>query len=152
MIYSPLGDEPTTRPRGSPCSHAGDGRSQADLTYKDLLSRATHHAAYFRLEVEDTVVDGMDYILLDADASRRGHHLLAPAAVRRRAAAHSCGFTRHAALGTAHERGVGELRALCQAHQAGMRARPARLQPSPRFLGWLRNRNSEFFTWVNSFD
>jgi hypothetical protein len=35
--------------------------------HKEVLSGETHHAAYFRLQVEDTVVDGMDYILLDAD-------------------------------------------------------------------------------------
>ena len=47
-----------------PCE--GSARS-ADLTYKEVLSGETHHAAYFRLQIEDTVVDGMDYILLDAD-------------------------------------------------------------------------------------
>ena len=39
----------------------------ADLTYKEVLSGETHHAAYFRLQIEDTAVNGMDYILLDAD-------------------------------------------------------------------------------------
>ena len=39
----------------------------ADLTYKEILSGGTHHAAYFRLQIEDTVVDGMDRFLLDAD-------------------------------------------------------------------------------------
>ena len=67
VLYSPLGDEPTHWPRGSPGSHAGDRRGRADLTYKEVLSGETHHAAYFRLQLEDTVVDGMDYILLDAD-------------------------------------------------------------------------------------
>jgi hypothetical protein len=43
------------------------GTVAADLTYKEVLSGNTHHAAYFRLQIEDTVVDGMDYILLDAD-------------------------------------------------------------------------------------
>jgi hypothetical protein len=45
----------------------GVGTVAADLTYKEVLSGETHHAAYFRLQIEDTVVDGMDYILLDAD-------------------------------------------------------------------------------------
>ena len=39
----------------------------ADLTYKEVLSGETHHAANFRLQIEDTVVDGMDTFLLDAD-------------------------------------------------------------------------------------
>jgi hypothetical protein len=39
----------------------------ADLTYKEVLSGETHHAAFFRLQVDDTAVDGMDYVLLDAD-------------------------------------------------------------------------------------
>jgi hypothetical protein len=43
------------------------GTVAADLTYKEVLSGETHHAAYFRLQIEDTVVNGMDYILLDAD-------------------------------------------------------------------------------------
>ena len=42
VMYGPLSDEP-------------------------LTGSETHHAAYFRLQVEDTVVDGMDYILLDED-------------------------------------------------------------------------------------
>ncbi|MDT5205447.1 MAG: hypothetical protein QOD34_2083, partial [Mycobacterium sp.] len=33
----------------------------------EVLSGETHHAASFRLQIEDTVVNGMDYILLDAD-------------------------------------------------------------------------------------
>ncbi len=39
----------------------------AQLTYKEVLTGETHHAAYFRLQIEDTVVDGMDHIWLDAD-------------------------------------------------------------------------------------
>ena len=39
----------------------------ADLTYKEILSGETHHAAFFRLQIEDTAVNGMDYIILDAD-------------------------------------------------------------------------------------
>ena len=43
------------------------GTVAADLTYKEVLTGQTRHAAYFRLQIEDAVVDGMDYILLDAD-------------------------------------------------------------------------------------
>jgi hypothetical protein len=43
------------------------GTAAGDLRYKEVLSGETHHAAYFRLQIEDTVVDGMDYIRLDAN-------------------------------------------------------------------------------------
>jgi hypothetical protein len=38
-----------------------------DLTVQEVLSGENHHAAFFRLQIEDTVVDGMDYARLDAD-------------------------------------------------------------------------------------
>jgi hypothetical protein len=66
VLYSPLGDEPTTGREAVLEAMQGVGGS-ADLTYKEVLSGQTHHAAYFRLQIEDTAVDGMDYILLDAD-------------------------------------------------------------------------------------
>jgi len=66
VLYSPLGDEPTTGREAVLKAMQGIGGS-ADLTYKEVLSGETHHAAYFRLQIEDTVVDGMDYILLDED-------------------------------------------------------------------------------------
>ena len=66
VLYSPLGDEPTTGRDAVLEAMRGIGGA-ADLTYKEVLSGETHHAAYFRLQIEDTVVNGMDYILLDAD-------------------------------------------------------------------------------------
>ncbi|MGX9791759.1 nuclear transport factor 2 family protein [Mycobacterium sp. MMS18-G62] len=66
VMYSPLGDEPLTGREAVVEAMRGIGGA-ADLTYKEVLSGTTHHAAYFRLQIEDTVVDGMDYILLDAD-------------------------------------------------------------------------------------
>jgi hypothetical protein len=65
-LYSPLSDEPVTGREAVLDAMRGVGGA-ADLTYKEVLSGDTHHAAYFRLQIEDTVVDGMDYILLDAD-------------------------------------------------------------------------------------
>jgi hypothetical protein len=38
-----------------------------DLTVQEVLSGETHHAAFFRLQIEDAVVSGMDYARLDAD-------------------------------------------------------------------------------------
>jgi hypothetical protein len=66
VLYSPLGDEPTTGREAVLEAMRGVGGS-AELTYKEVLSGETHHAAYFRLQIEDTAVDGMDYIRLDAD-------------------------------------------------------------------------------------
>ena len=66
VMYSPLGDEPTTGRETVLEAMRGIGGS-ADLTYKEVLSGETHHAAYFRLQIEDTAVDGMDYIRLDSD-------------------------------------------------------------------------------------
>ncbi|MDQ2635630.1 MAG: nuclear transport factor 2 family protein [Actinomycetota bacterium] len=67
VLYGPLGDEPLTGREAVLDAMRTVGRVAADLTYKEVLSGETHHAAYFRLQIEDTVVDGMDYILLDAD-------------------------------------------------------------------------------------
>lgn len=75
----------------------------ADLT---VLSGETHHAACFRLQIEDTVVNGVDYILLDADAKIAGDHLVAPAAVRRPDAEAPCWSPRHESLGASHGQGL----------------------------------------------
>ena len=67
VLYSPLGDEPTTGREAVLDAMRTVGTVATDLTYKEVLSGKTHHAAYFRLQIDDTAVDGMDYILLDAD-------------------------------------------------------------------------------------
>jgi hypothetical protein len=66
VLYGPLGDEPVTGRKAVLEAMQGIGGS-ADLTYKEVLTGETHHAAYFRLQIEDAVVDGMDRFLLDAD-------------------------------------------------------------------------------------
>ncbi|TPG34993.1 nuclear transport factor 2 family protein [Mycolicibacterium hodleri] len=66
VLYGPLSDEPVTGREAVLEAMRGVGGA-ADLKYKEVLTGETHHAAYFRLQIEDTVVDGMDYILLDAD-------------------------------------------------------------------------------------
>ena len=66
VMYGPLSDAPVTGREAVLGAMRGIGGA-ADLTYMEVLSGETHHAAYFRLQIEDTVVDGMDYILLDAD-------------------------------------------------------------------------------------
>lgn len=66
VMYGPLGDEPVTGRAAVLNAMQGIGGS-ADLTYTEVLSGETHHAAHFRLQIEDNVVNGVDYILLDAD-------------------------------------------------------------------------------------
>jgi hypothetical protein len=66
VMYGPLGDEPLTGREAVLQAMQGVGAA-ADLTYKEVLTGETHHAAYFRLQIEDTVVNVMDYIMLDAD-------------------------------------------------------------------------------------
>jgi hypothetical protein len=67
VMYGPLGDEPVTGREAVLEAMRNVGEVATDLTYKEVLSGVTHHAAYFRLQIDDTVVNGMDYIRLDAD-------------------------------------------------------------------------------------
>lgn len=67
VLYGPLGDEPLTGHEAVLEAIRTVGTVATALTYNEVLSGETHHAAYFRLQIEDTVVDGMDYILLDAN-------------------------------------------------------------------------------------
>jgi hypothetical protein len=67
VMYGPLGDEPLTGREAVLNAIRGVGAGAADLTYEEVLSGETHHAAYFRLQINDTVVDGMDLIRLDVD-------------------------------------------------------------------------------------
>ena len=66
VLYGPLGDEPTTGREAVLEAIQGIG-GLADLKYNEVLTGETHHAANFRLQIEDTAVDGMDRFLLDAD-------------------------------------------------------------------------------------
>ena len=67
VLYSPLGDEPVSGREPVLEAMQGVGAGAGDLRYQEVLTGETHHAAYFRLQIEDTVVDGMDRFLLDAD-------------------------------------------------------------------------------------
>ena len=67
VLIGPLSDEPLTGREAVTAAIQGVSAVAEDLTYHEILSGETHHAAFFRLQVEDTAVDGMDYILLDAD-------------------------------------------------------------------------------------
>ena len=67
VLNSPLSDEPLTGREGVIGAIQAVHSLAADLSYKEVLSGETHHAAFFRLQIEGTVVNGMDYALLDAD-------------------------------------------------------------------------------------
>jgi hypothetical protein len=66
VMYGPLSDEPVTG-REAVLEAMRRIGGAADLKYKEVLTGETHHAANFRLQIEDTVVDGMDRFLLDVD-------------------------------------------------------------------------------------
>ena len=67
VLVGPLSDEPLTGREAVTAAIQGVSAVAAGLTYTEVLSGETHHAAFFRLQIDDTAVDGMDYILLDAD-------------------------------------------------------------------------------------
>jgi SnoaL-like domain len=67
VLNSPFSDEPLTGREAVMEAMQTVHRLTTDLTYKEILSGETHHAAFFRLQIEGTVIDGMDYARLDAD-------------------------------------------------------------------------------------
>ena len=48
-------------------NHSSRQRLSYDDTYTEVLSGDTHHAAHFRLQVGDAAVNGIFFVLLDAD-------------------------------------------------------------------------------------
>ena len=66
-IAGPLSDEPLTGREAVTAAIQDLSAVATDLSYKEALSGETHHAAFFQLQIDDTTVDGMDYIRLDAD-------------------------------------------------------------------------------------
>jgi ketosteroid isomerase-like protein len=107
VLYGPFGDEPVVgRETAVETIKTVNGLSSDD-TYMEVLSGDTHHAAHFRLQVGDAAVNGIFFVLLDADGKiAEVEHFLPHPAGWRRTAAQPCGRHRHAALGTAHQRGV----------------------------------------------
>jgi hypothetical protein len=67
VLYSPLGDEPITGREAAVETIQTVNRLAVDDTYMEVLSGETHHAAHFRLQIEDAVVNGIFVVLLDAD-------------------------------------------------------------------------------------
>ena len=67
VLYGPFGDEPVTgREVAVETIKTVNGLSSDD-TYMEVLSGETHHAAHFRLQVGDAAVNGIFFVLLDAD-------------------------------------------------------------------------------------
>jgi ketosteroid isomerase-like protein len=67
VMYGPLSGEPTTgREAVVQAIQTANGLADED-SYEEVLSGDTHHAARYRLRVGDAAVNGMLYVLLDAD-------------------------------------------------------------------------------------
>ena len=67
-LYGPFGDEPVTGREAAVETIKAVNRLSSDDTYLEVLSGETHHAAHFRLHVGDAAVNGIFFVLLDADA------------------------------------------------------------------------------------
>ena len=67
VLHSPLGGEPVTGRKAAVETIRTVNRLAVDDSYKEVFSGDTHHAAFYRLQIGDAAVDGMLYVLLDAD-------------------------------------------------------------------------------------
>jgi hypothetical protein len=67
VLISPLSDEPLVGLEAVTGAIQTVGKVATDLSYKEIFTGETRHAASFRLQIEDTVVNGTDYFLLDED-------------------------------------------------------------------------------------
>jgi hypothetical protein len=67
VLYSPLGDEPITGREAAVQAIQTVNRLADDDSYKEVLSGETHHAAFYRLQIGDAAVNGILYVLLDAE-------------------------------------------------------------------------------------
>jgi hypothetical protein len=66
-LYGPFSDEPIVgREVAVETIKTVNGLSSDDK-YMEVLSGETHHAAHFRLQVGDAAVNGIFFVLLDAD-------------------------------------------------------------------------------------
>jgi hypothetical protein len=67
VLHGPLGGEPLIGRKKVLEAIRTVSAVADDLTYSEVFSGQTHHAARFRLQIDDAVVSGMDCFLLDAD-------------------------------------------------------------------------------------
>jgi hypothetical protein len=67
MLYGPFSDEPVIGREVAVQTIKTVNGLSSDDTYMEVLSGDTHHAAHFRLQVGDAAVNGIFFVLLDAD-------------------------------------------------------------------------------------
>ena len=67
VLYGPFGDEPVNGREAAVKTIKKVNELSSDDTYMEVLSGDTHHAAHFRLQVGDAAVNGIFFVLLDAD-------------------------------------------------------------------------------------
>jgi hypothetical protein len=67
VLYGPFGDEPVTGREAAVQTIKKVNELSSDDSYLEVLSGETHHAAHFRLQVGDAAVNGIFFVLLDAD-------------------------------------------------------------------------------------
>lgn len=67
VLYSPLGDEPFTGREAVVEVTRTVNRLAVEDSYKEVFSGPTHHAARFRLQVEDAAIDGIYQVLLNTN-------------------------------------------------------------------------------------
>jgi hypothetical protein len=67
MLYGPFSDEPVIGREAAVETIKTVNGLSSDDTYMEVLSGDTHHAAHFRLQVGDAAVNGIFFVLLDAD-------------------------------------------------------------------------------------
>lgn len=66
-LFGPFSDEPIIgRVAVVETIQTANGLASDD-TYLEILSGKTHHAAHYRLQIGDAVVNGIFFVLLDAD-------------------------------------------------------------------------------------
>jgi hypothetical protein len=66
-LFGPFSDEPIIgRVAVVETIQTANGLASDD-TYLEILSGETHHAAHYRLQIGDAVVNGIFFVLLDAD-------------------------------------------------------------------------------------
>ncbi|WP_078310827.1 MULTISPECIES: hypothetical protein [unclassified Mycobacterium] len=67
VLYGPFGDEPVSGREAVVEAIKTVNKRSSDDTYMEVLSGETPHAAHFRLQVGDATVNGIFFVLLDAD-------------------------------------------------------------------------------------
>jgi ketosteroid isomerase-like protein len=67
VLHGPFGDEPVEGRDAAVATIKKVNKLSSDDTYMEVLSGETHNAAHFRLQVGDAAVNGIFFVLLDAD-------------------------------------------------------------------------------------